>query len=173
VAKWLKRMAPLVPGLNRGRRRGITAWMGDQVSAATRTVFPLVHHDVDKTNVLLGDDGRLRLLDFGRCGHWFPQYDLIVSEASLCWSHPERIEVLRNRYFAAPGVAAALSRDQYEVTRPLWAACYHLRCAASRARRVTRGNQEAADEARAQWAAVIQNLRAAGAPSSLLPEAAV
>jgi Ser/Thr protein kinase RdoA (MazF antagonist) len=167
VALWLDRIRRVVPGLGRRRRQRLAAWLGAQVHALGRQSYPLIHEDVDKTNVLLDGSGRVRLVDFARCAHWFPQYDLIVSEYSICRDDPARIAALRDRYFAVTRDDPALPRAVYDATRPLWDAWYHLRAAASRARRAARAEGPGADPrartARDHWGRALDALHQAGA----------
>ncbi|MFP4056405.1 MAG: aminoglycoside phosphotransferase family protein [Candidatus Brocadiia bacterium] len=167
VALWLGRIRLVVAGLRHRRRRRLAAWFADRVHALGREAYPLIHEDVDKTNVLLDAAGQVRLVDFARCTHWFPQYDLIVSEYSICRDDPARIRVLRDRYFAVTAEDPALCRAVYEATRPLWDAWYHLRAAASRARRSARAEGPKAEHwahaARDHWSRALDALRQAGA----------
>ena len=171
LGEWLARTAAVVPELGRGRRRRLAAWFAAQLRARGRTQFPLVHGDLNQTNLLLGRDGRLRVVDLEHCAHWFPEHDLVVVERSVCREDAGQIEALLSRYFAAAGDDAALSRQGYGELRPLFSAWYHVRAAASRARRVQRGRrtgepgwEQSLATAREHWASAEAFLAQAGAP---------
>lgn len=159
-------------GLPRSRESRLADWFGHQVGALKRSSFPFVHTDLDKVNLILADDGRLRPVDFLRGVHWFPQADLYVTELVLGRDDPARTAEALDAYFHANTGTPALTRERYGDTRALFAAPYHVVKAASRARRAAR-QRAAGDErwpatlaaARQEWMMAEGFLSQAGAPT--------
>ena len=171
VREHLARLQRLDIGLGSQRSKALVTWFAQQFRLCCRASYPLVHGDFHGMNILQLKDGSLGLIDLATVSYGFPQTDLVEAEISIYRHNATAGARFLARYFAAAEEYRAISREDYESTRPVFVALRHIIKAGRQSRRITkpRGKigpawQNLLKKALAHWEMAEEALRSTGAP---------
>jgi aminoglycoside phosphotransferase (APT) family kinase protein len=122
VRQWLE------VSLDQKTSRALLRWFQERIGVLQRDSFQLIHGDLHLGNLILSDDGRIHLVDFGDSSYFYYEADLIDAELRLCLRDENRIARFSQVYFKTSQADTQIrTQDHYHQNKYLFAAWWYLR----------------------------------------------
>ncbi len=145
VRQWLE------VSLDQKTSRALLRWFQERSGVLQRDSFQLIHGDLHLGNLILSDDGRIYLVDFGDSSYFYYEADLIDAELRLCLRDENRIARFSQVYFETSQADTQIcTQDHYHHNKCLFSAWWYLRNAGrcAKKKRIYEGKNQPSWEAK-------------------------
>ncbi len=100
-------------------------------------IYNLTHDKLNKSNILLTDDGRIHLIDFATLQYAYLGKDLVKIHHSLCENDDNKIKAFNETYFGH--LSEKEEEKKFELLKPFFHSWYHISTCAAYSKRFAKG----------------------------------